>query len=252
MRKAFLYVLFLALILTSCSSHYVLTNIERSRILIDDSYDAFVDADAQTFITPYKHQVDSIMSPVVGHVASYMWAERPESNLSNLLTDILMWAGKNYNEKPDFAIYNMGGMRAALSEGVVTFGNVLDVAPFENKICFFDMTGENVLELFRRIAHSRGEGVSSGVRLVITRDGELVSLTINGHEVDPQCTYRVASIDYLAQGNDGMDAFKTKTNLNAPKDDSNNMRFVIMDFFRENEARGIITDSKVEGRIIVK
>lgn len=242
----------LAFSLCGCASHYELSGISRSRILVDSRYDGVSDAEALSFIEPYKHVVDSIMSPVVGHVACYMWAERPESNLSNLLADVLMWAGKNYGEKPDFSVYNMGGIRAALSEGVVTYGNVLDVAPFENKICFFDMCGEDVMKLFRQIAHSRGEGVSHGVELVISRKGEVVSLKINGEEVDGQKVYRVASIDYLAQGNDGLDAFKNKSNLNSPREDRNNMRFVIMDYFRENEANGVVTDAKVEGRIIIK
>lgn len=242
----------LAFMLSGCASHYKLAGIERSRILIDSRYDAMVNADAQGFIAPYKTVVDSIMSPVVGHVARYMWAERPESNLSNLLADVLIWAGKNYGEKPEFSVYNMGGIRAALSEGVVTYGNILDVAPFENKICFFDMRGDDVMALFRQIAHSWGEGVSHGVEMVINKNRELISLKINGQSVDPQRVYRVASIDYLAQGNDGLEAFKRKTNLNSPREDSNNMRFVIMDYFRENEANGIVTDAEVEGRIIIK
>ena len=73
---------------TSCSSHYVMTGISRSRILVDKTYDAAPDADATAFLAPYKHKVDSLMSPVVGTSAAYMAAHRPESELSNLLTDI--------------------------------------------------------------------------------------------------------------------------------------------------------------------
>ena len=72
------------------------------------------------------------MSPVVGHSAKVMIAERPESPLSNLLSDILVWAGNKYGERPDFGIYNIGGMRASLPQGEVTFGHILEVAPFEN------------------------------------------------------------------------------------------------------------------------
>ena len=65
-----------------------------------------------------------------------MHADRPESDLSNLLADILVWAAKDYGESPVLGIYNMGGIRADLTKGDVTYGDVLDVAPFENKICF--------------------------------------------------------------------------------------------------------------------
>ncbi len=192
------------------------------------------------------------MSPVVGHVARYMWATKPESNLSNLVSDILIWAGTEYGEKPELGVYNMGGIRAALSEGVVTYGNVLDVAPFENKICFLDLKGSDLLELFRQIARNRGEGVSSSVRMVMTKGGDLVSVKINGEDIDPERTYRMATIDFLAEGNDGMTAFKSKMNLNSPQEASNNMRFVIMRYFQEKEKQGIVVDSKVEGRVVVE
>ncbi len=85
------------------------------------------------------------MGPVVGRSAKYMTAKRPEGTLSNLLADILVWAAKDYNEKPDFGVYNMGGVRADLPKGDVTYGDVLDVAPFENKIAFTTLSGATVL-----------------------------------------------------------------------------------------------------------
>lgn len=240
------------MMLTACSSHYQLTDVSRTRILVDKTYDAAPDAAAAAFLAPYKEAVDSVMGPVVGEVARDMAAERPESTLSNLLPDIFMHMAQHYNEKPDFAVYNMGGIRAALSKGKVTYGDVLDVAPFENKICFLTLSGEKVLELFSQIAMRGGEGVSKGVQLVITKDGQLLSARVNGKEIDPQASYRITTIDYLAQGNDGMPAFKSGTDLNSPKDDKNNARYVITDYFREMMKAGKAVDAKVEGRIIVR
>lgn len=240
------------MMLTACSSHYQLTDVSRTRILIDKTYDAAPDAAAAAFLAPYKEAVDSVMGPVVGEVARDMAAERPESTLSNLLPDIFMHMAQHYNEKPDFSVYNMGGIRAALSKGKVTYGDVLDVAPFENKICFLTLSGEKVLELFSQIAMRGGEGVSKGVQLVITKDGQLLSARVNGKEIDPQASYRITTIDYLAQGNDGMPAFKSGTDLNSPKDDKNNARYVITDYFREMMKAGKAVDAKVEGRIIIR
>lgn len=240
------------MMLTACSSHYQLTDVSRTRILVDKTYDAAPDAAAAAFLTPYKEAVDSVMGPVVGEVARDMAAERPESTLSNLLPDIFMHMAQHYNEKPDFAVYNMGGIRAALSKGKVTYGDILDVAPFENKICFLTLSGDKVLELFSQIALRGGEGVSKGVQLVITKDGQLLSARVNGKEIDPQASYRITTIDYLAQGNDGMPAFKSGTDLNSPKDDKNNARYVITDYFREMMKAGKAVDAKVEGRIIVR
>lgn len=240
------------LMLTACTSHYQVTNVSRTRILIDNTYDATPDAAAAAFLAPYKQKVDSVMGPVVGQAACDMVAERPESKLSNLLPDIFMYMAKYYQEKPDFAVYNMGGIRAALLKGDVTVGDVLDIAPFENKICFLTMTGKQVTRLFEQIAARGGEGVSHGVQLVISRDGALVSARLNGKEINPNASYRITTIDYLAQGNDGLSVFKEATALNSPSDAKNNARYIIADYFREMMKAGKIVGAEVEGRIVVK
>ena len=239
-------------LLCGCASHYQVASVSKQRIVVDSRYDNKPVAQGEAFLAPYKQKVDSIMGPVVGIVACDMAAERPESNLSNLLPDILMWAAKDYNEKPDFAVYNVGGIRAALSKGKVTYGDILDIAPFENKISFVSLTGENVLKLFSQIAARGGEGLSHGVELLLSKDLKLVSARLNGEEIDPARSYRITTIDYLAQGNDGLTAFKAGTDLNSPKEDKNNSRYIIVNYFREQQAKGLAVDSKVEGRVRIE
>jgi 2',3'-cyclic-nucleotide 2'-phosphodiesterase (5'-nucleotidase family) len=251
-KTSFSVALLTAVMLTSaCQTHYEVASIQRTRIVVDNRYDGQPDQKAADFLKPYKHVVDSVLGPVVGHSAKYMTAQRPEGTLSNLLSDILVWAAKDYGEKPDFGLYNMGGVRADLPKGVVTYGDVLDIAPFENKIAFGTMTGADVLELFGQMASVGGEGVSSSVRMVI-KGGRLESATINGEPVDPAKSYRLTTIDYLLGGTDKLEALKKCTNVNAPKDASNNSRFVIMNYFREMEKQGKIVDAEIEGRVIVK
>ena len=80
------------LALTGCASHYELAGIQRTRVLVDNRYDATPDAGAAKFMEPFKHKVDSVMGPVVGEVDHDMVAHRPESDLSNLLADIMVWS----------------------------------------------------------------------------------------------------------------------------------------------------------------
>ena len=90
------------------------------------------------------------------------------------------------------------------------------------------------------------------MQLVITEDGQLKSARLNGKEIDPKQKYRVATIDFVAQGNDKMLAFKKKTDANSPQEVSNNVRFIIMDYLREQMKQGIVVDREVEGRIVVE
>ena len=252
-RKTTFIALLATLLMTSaCRSHYEVTGIQRSRILIDSRYDAQQDAKATAFLAPYKHIVDSVMGPVVGRSAKYMTAQRPEGTLSNLLSDVLIWAAKDYNEHPDMGLYNMGGVRADLPKGDITYGDVLDVAPFENKIAFITLRGDALLELFGQIAAVKGEGVSHAVRLVISKDGQLLSASINGEPIDPARNYRIATIDYLLGGTDKLEAFKKGFDINSPKDVSNNTRFIITNYFHEMQKQGKIVDAEIEGRVTVK
>ena len=239
------------LLASACQTHYEVASIQRTRILIDSRYDRQPDQKAADFLKPYKHVVDSVMGPVVGRSAKYMTAQRPEGTLSNLLSDILVWAAKDYNETPDFGVYNMGGVRADLPKGDVTYGDVLDIAPFENKIAFGTLSGAEVLELFGQMASVGGEGVSHSVRMVITKDGRLESATINGEPIDPAKDYRLTTIDYLLGGTDKLETLKKCRNVNAPKEASNNSRFVIINYFRYMQKQGKEVDAKIEGRVIM-
>ena len=240
-----------ALLLTTagCASHYQIASVSHSRIVIDSRYDRHPDAAAAAFLETYQQKVDSVMSPVMGIAARDMDKRRPESEISNLLPDILVWAGKDYGEQPDFGVYNIGGIRAALTKGTVTYGDINDIAPFENKIAFVTLSGQQVMDLFRQIAKRGGEGVSHGVELVITSDGKLVSARLHGQEIDPHRNYRAVTIDYLVQGNDGMPAFSQGTNLVSPKGELDNTRFIIMNYFKALHAQGKAVDAQVEGRI---
>jgi len=237
---------------SSCRSHYEVASVQRTRIIVDSRYDAQPDGAAADFLKPYKHKVDSAMGPVVGRSAKYMTAQRPEGTLSNLLADIMVWAAKDYGEQADLGVYNMGGVRADLPKGDVTYGDVLDIAPFENKIAFTTLSGSDLMALFRQMAAVGGEGVSHSVRLVITAAGHLGSAAVGGQPVDPARDYRIVTIDYLLGGNDKLDAFKRGRNVNSPQEESNNSRYVIMNFFREMSKQGRLVDAEIEGRITVK
>jgi 2',3'-cyclic-nucleotide 2'-phosphodiesterase (5'-nucleotidase family) len=253
MRKTILLMTMIAaLLLTGCrTAHYHLTGVERTRIAVDSRYDVANPAVDQ-LMAPYRTKVDELMKPVVGRTASYLDAYKPESPLSNLLTDIMVWSGKFYDEKPDFGVYNIGGMRASLPAGDVTIGDVVNVAPFENKVAFVTLTGAKVRELMEQIASRGGEGVSREVRMVITSDNKLKSVQIGGQDIDPARQYRIATIDYVSKGNDDMTAFKSGTDIKMPDQDKDLNREIIMRYFREKAQQGELVNGELDGRIKVE
>lgn len=238
--------------LAACRSSYQVAGVERTRILIDSTYDSSIPDDAKALLLPYSQEVEKITSPVMGRLARPMRGHRPESPLSNLLADILVHQSRHYNEHPDFGVYNMGGIRAGLPQGEITFGQIMEVAPFSNKICFLTLKGKDVTALFQQMARVGGEGVSHGVELRMTKDKRLISARLHGKEIVADKDYRIVTIDYLAEGNDKMTAFKQKFNFNAPASQENDARFIIADYFKEQQTKGIVIDAQIEGRTIIE
>ena len=236
---------------TSCAQNYRVAKVEKTRILVDSKFDCDDGNSTASFLVPYKHSVDSIMSPVVGRMECAADINRPESRMTNLMADIMLWAGELYGEKVDVGVYNIGGIRSTMAAGDVTYGDVMAVSPFENHICFLSMTGEVLTELFSQMAFTGGECVSKGVKLVFTKDGKLKSASLNGEPIDPERKYRIATIDFLAQGNDKMYAFKKKTDYVNFDDPAHNARVVLAKYFTYMMEHGIKVEPKVEGRVVV-
>lgn len=81
---------------SSCHSGYSLASVEGSRIEVTAALDANPDSAAIAVLAPYQKTVDSIMSPVIGQSARFMDRFRPESELSNLVADILRYSASAY------------------------------------------------------------------------------------------------------------------------------------------------------------
>ena len=105
------------------------------------------------------------------------------------------------------------------------------------------------MDLFVQIAKLGGEGLS-GARLVITKDGKLKDAKINGQEIEPDKLYTVATLDYLAEGNDGMTAFLEATERVCPEKAT--IRQIIVNYIEEMEKKGKSVTATLDGRITVE
>lgn len=243
-------VLAAAFLLTSCHSAYEVTKVEGDRVPIDSTWDAKPDAEAIALLAPYKAKVDSIMYSVVGTAEMSMDRSRPESLLSNLVADVLRESAVEVLGKPaDMGLINIGGIRNSLAEGPITTENIYEILPFENSLCVLTVKGAVLKQLFGDIAQRHGEGVS-GIQLEIGKDGKLLQGTVGGKPVADDQTYTVATIDYLADGNDGMTALPQADNRECPKGAT--LRSLFMKYVKKQTAAGKKITSRMEGRITIK
>lgn len=228
------------------AQRYKVKSTKWKRVEVTSALDAQPDSQALAIIAPYKISVDSVMSPVLGMSRVAMSAKRPESLLSNWAADMMV-EGSTATGLPaaDMGLVNIGGLRNNMPEGVVTCGDIILISPFENELVVLEIKGKHLLKLMHNIAAVGGEGVSSSVRMVISKDRKLISATINGEKISRKRTYTVATLDYLAEGNDKMYALKKakKRHMIGLK-----TREVLM----ESVVKHRIIDSKIEGRITIE
>ena len=142
---------------------------------------------------------------------------------------------------------NIGGIRTSLNKGEITIGDIFNIFPFENSLCLIKLKGNDVKKIFESIASREGEGVSKEIQMTITSDNKIKNVTVNGKNIDDNRIYTIATIDYLANGNDGMDAFKNATER---KDIPVHLRDAMLDEVKKQEAAGKPLNSKMDNRLI--
>ena len=134
-----------------------------------------------------------------------------------------------------------------LNRGDITIASVYEIAPFENALSVVTLKGSDLQDLFSQMASVHGEGIS-GARLIISKEGELLDAKVGGKAIEPERAYQVATIDYLAEGNDHLEAFKRATAKAEPEDAT--LRDLFIEYVKRCEAEGKMVDAKTEGRIV--
>lgn len=233
----------------SCRPSYEVVKVEGETMAVDSTWDATPDEEALALLAPYKSKVDSMMQQVIGHSATDIDRFRPESPLSNLVADVLREAATPILGHPaDMGQINIGGIRNSLPSGPITTAHIYEILPFENSLCILTLKGSVLKSLFGDIARRGGEGVS-GVKLEITRDGKLLSATVAGKAVQDTQLYTVATIDYLAEGNGGMESLIQAEKCVYPPNAT--LRDLFMRYVKELSVQGKSLDARLEGRIVI-
>jgi len=179
--------------------------VSAKRLRVDGTYDSLPNIAMSQVLNSYKIRLGVDITRTIGESAQYMAVDAPECLLSDFLADQLFL--KAHSLTPggvDFSILNFGSIRSTLKKGVVTVYDLYRIMPFENELVILELKGSDVLSVFKSMARNGRMGVSN-VNLEI-KGKKIQSLLIHGKILQEEQIYRIATMDYLADGNSGMSA----------------------------------------------
>ncbi len=185
---------------------------------------------------------------VIAYSTRRMVAAMPESELSNFVADFLRSeTEKLVKRKVDVAVTNFGGIRIDMPEGDVLLDDIRSMFPFNNKICYVELPGKELIGLMDQIAQY-GPQCVSGVKMVIA-DRKVESLEVGGKPVDPKKKYGVATVDFLLDGGDNISVARGATKLIITEVIIGK---AIEQYIRSLTAEGKAIEYQTDGRVVVK
>ena len=219
-----------------------------SHIPVDASWDEAASryTAMNSWLDNYRHGVDSIMNNPVATSARYM--RNSSATIQNWVSDAAMEIIKALSgiSNIDCAIMNKGGIRCDMPQGTVTEGVIGSMFPFDNRFVVLEMPGTELIESMKLMCGRGGDAVSKELRATYNKKGEMTGATVKGKKIDPNKTYIVATIDYLANGGDYMTPMTRCKRLFVDVQKYGNH---ILDYVKRLEAQGKMIDAKDEVRI---
>ncbi|MEG1917911.1 MAG: 5'-nucleotidase C-terminal domain-containing protein, partial [Oscillospiraceae bacterium] len=193
-----------------------------------------------------------------------------ETNLGDLCADAYREIGG-----ADIAWLNGGGVRDSIAKGDITYGQIIKVNPFGNKLCVVKATGQeilNALEMASRNCPEENGGFlqvsgltytintttpstvkvdDKGAFVAVEGAYRVSDVMVGGKALDLKKTYTVASHNFmLKEGGDGINMFMDNQVL---QDEIMLDNQVLITYITEN-LKGIVPDTyaKAQGRITIK
>jgi len=128
----------------------------------------------------------------------------PESPLANLFLDALL-----ASIDADVVMHNVsGGIRSTLPAGELTYGDVFNIFPFDNRVVVVEVSGLELRRIIAKQVHvGRRRAGFSGMRIFVDCQDSSMNIEMvldSGHVIDDDDRVRIASNDFLVTGGDSI------------------------------------------------
>ncbi|HYX81168.1 MAG TPA: 5'-nucleotidase C-terminal domain-containing protein, partial [Gemmatimonadales bacterium] len=152
-----------------------------------------------------QQAVRNITERVVGRLRFPLKREGDEYGLGRLIADAQRAAGR-----ADVAIMNNGGIRSDLPEGAITFGQVYQVQPFQNRLLRLTVKGSVLQEALEQCVSGGGHVPDCHVAGVEVwydprkEPGKRISrIRLGAKDIDRNRAYTLVVSDFMATGGSG-------------------------------------------------
>lgn len=195
----------------------VVQTASRSALLPVTGKPAKTNQEVQALVDATLAEAAETMNQPIGETAVALEPQRSgEFALGNLVVDAMLAADID-GQPGDIAMHNNGGIRASLSKGPVTYGQLYAVLPFDNQLMALDLTGAQVLRILEHSVSDRPgsmqvAGMAFEFDMGRAPGKRILEASVGGRPLEPVEIYRVVTIDYLAGGGDGQETFLEGTN----------------------------------------
>ncbi|MBW6515583.1 MAG: bifunctional metallophosphatase/5'-nucleotidase [Candidatus Cloacimonetes bacterium] len=146
------------------------------------------------------------MDDVIGVTEVYL--SRAGVDAQNIIGNFVCDAILEYAEA-DFAFINLGGIRGEIGVGAITYRDIYNVMPFDNQLTVLEIEGTILKDILEtRVAGTRAGLRVAGITMVYSRRRDdfdrVTKLLIGGEPWQADKIYRVATSDFLVEGNAGL------------------------------------------------
>jgi 2',3'-cyclic-nucleotide 2'-phosphodiesterase (5'-nucleotidase family) len=197
-------------------------------------------------LEPFNDRVKTKMAELIAEATEDLTYSRTmESPLANMVADAFREKGRT-----QIAIHNVGGIRARIVRGKVTWGNAFEVLPFQNTLVTLKLTGAQLRKTLERgLTSTVGLPAVSGLRVQFDRSkpqGQQVvhAVLLDGSALEDSRLYSVTTNDFVLAGGDGYDEFAKGTDI---IDSGIFLRDVLVEYVKIHR----IISPKLDGRIVV-
>ena len=185
---------------------------------------------------------------VIGYSDHEIKEGRPESELSNLIVDLIMAEVQEVTGKQvHWGMINYGGIRADLPSGNILMDDVESMLPFINYLVYVEHKGSQVRKILEEMGPRRFQALG-GVRIVV-ENNQIVSIEIGGEPLDDEKVYGMASISFLLNGGDGI---RLAENSLAIETLSSIVNEPVIKHIKKETAAGRKIGYKKDGRITIR